>query len=206
MNAHTATCCARTPCPLRVAVGRALAIIAIAGLIGPTHSIVSPIQLELRPNAPGPSGSGRALPRPADPTITAPPTPTPDPSTQPPGALGLHITLAQARALYDSGEADFIDAREPFEYEPSHIPGAYNLTQADFASGKVPVALEVLDPARPVVIYCGGGTCQASENVAILLQQSGFASIHIMTDGFPTWVQAGYETDSGPDPLKEGTP
>lgn len=186
--------CRCAPCPVATTVTRALALIAVAGVVGALHSVARPVQVELKAPAPvvAPSTTNAEPSAPAPADVTAPAT------------LDVHITLAQARALYESGEADFIDAREPFEYEPSHIPGAYNLTQADFAGGKVPPVLEFLDPARPVVIYCGGGTCHASENVAILLQQAGFTSLHIMTDGFPAWTAADYETETGPDPLKSG--
>lgn len=189
--------CRCAPCPVAVTVTRALALVAVAGVVGALHSIARPVQVELRAPAPVPT---HADPAPQAPAIDAADVPVPSTAA----TLDVHISLAQARSLYESGETDFIDAREPFEYEPSHIPGAYNLTQADFAGGKAPPVLEFLDPARPVVIYCGGGTCHASENVAILLQQAGFTSIHIMTDGFPAWTAAGYETDAGPDPLKSG--
>jgi rhodanese-related sulfurtransferase len=177
--------------------GRALIITAVAGLIAVADSARRPFQLSLNPN-----------------TLTpAPlPAPTPAPSTEPapiqsdPAAapLDVRITLAQAKGLYDSLAADFIDAREPHEFAPGHIPGAYNLTQSHFAGSKTPEALEILDPSRPVVIYCGGGDCHASENVAILLQQAGFTSIHIMIDGFPAWVAAGYESEAAADDSPEG--
>ncbi len=60
--------------------------------------------------------------------------------------------------------------------------------------GKTPVALNFLDPAKPVVIYCGGGACDASHNVTALLQQLGFNQCHIMTDGYPGWNAADHPT------------
>lgn len=215
--------CVRTQCQAFSVIGRVLVLIALAGIVGVVHSLARPIQLELKPNSPqraplglspdqspdlgmGDPQTQQSAQHQAQPQTSLSGPASPSDAGLPSSTLETHISLAQARSLYNSGEADFIDAREPFEYEPSHIPGAYNLTQADFAGGKTPIALEVLDPARPVVIYCGGGTCHASENVAILLQQAGFTSIHIMTVGFPLWVEAGYETDTGPDPLKDGTP
>ncbi len=172
---------------------RALAILGIAGLIGTAHSLRTPIRLELKGAAPEPS----IAPAPTGPGQSDPASPREE-------TLGVRITLDQARRLYDSGDADFIDAREPHEFQPGHIPGAYNLTQADFLGGKTPEALEFLDPARRVVIYCGGGECHASENVAILLQQAGFTSIHIMEAGFPMWVEAGYEVEASSADEPEG--
>lgn len=186
---------------LGVLLGRVGLIIALAGFAGVMHSTRVPIQLEMAepstPPPPAPAASDGSRSTGAN---AASPTPT----DAAPEALGARITLAQARSLYEAGTADFIDAREPFEFAPGHIPGAYNLTQADFMGGKTPEALEFLDPARRVVIYCGGGECHASENVAILLQQAGFTTIHIMEAGFPTWVEAGYEVEASAADEPEG--
>ncbi len=181
-------------CPLGSLFGRALIVVAIAGLIGVADSARRPIQLTLNPNVSVPVGAGQASPRAA-----AAPAADPHGDDSPPGVLGPYVDLLQAKAVYDSLEADFIDAREPAQFGPGHIPGAYNLTQADFTGRTTPEALEFLDRSRPVVIYCDGGDCHASENVAILLQQAGFSSIHIMTVGFPAWVEAGYEVESRPE-------
>lgn len=181
------SCCASRCQPGRV-IGRALIIVAVAGLIAVADSARRPFQLSLNPTT--------LTPAPVAPLATEPDSPA--------APLDVRITLAQAKHLYDSLAADFIDAREPHEFNPGHIPGAYNLTQSHFAGSKTPEALEVLDPARPVVIYCGGGECHASENVAILLQQAGFTSIHIMIDGFPAWVAAGYESEATFDDSPEG--
>lgn len=199
----------RAPGNITSVLARALAIVALAGIAGLVHSTRVPIQLALKPVNPAPATPDPALPGPSAPSQTqgpasAPPPPSSDAANA--QTLGARITIAQARALFDDGSADFIDAREPFEFDPGHIPGAYNLTQAHFAAGSTPEALEFLDPARPVVIYCGGGDCHASENVAILLQQAGFTTIHIMTDGFPAWVSAGHEVEASSTAEPEGSP
>lgn len=188
--------------PLVALVWRAGLIVALACIVGSTHSALVPIQLELaEPSAPGTTAPATTPDGSQSPHADAVSTPPSDAATP---TLGVRITLAQARSLYDAGTADFIDAREPFEFAPGHIPGAYNLTQADFMGGKTPEALEFLDPARRVVIYCGGGECHASENVAILLQQAGFTTIHIMEAGFPMWVEAGYEVEASAADEPEG--
>lgn len=196
--------CSPAGCSFLRVVGRALIVVALAGLIGVADSARRPVQLSLKPNPVIPT-SGNVptdLPLPTtDPAATgqpAPDQPVPVGGAEA-GASDTFIDLAQAKRFYDSLEADFIDAREPAQFRPGHIPGAYNLTQADFLGSVTPEALEYLDPARSVVIYCDGGDCHASENVAILLQQAGFTSIRIMTDGFPAWVAAGYDVESSPE-------
>lgn len=140
------------------------------------------------------------------PTLAPPTPPTPTPTTASdttpltvpadttaPAALGLEISIAQAKALFDAG-APFIDARTREEYDQAHVAGAFHMTADQLTGGKTPVALNFLDPAKPVVIYCGGGACDASHNVTALLQQLGFNQCHIMTDGYPGWNAADHPT------------
>lgn len=194
-----AKCCGDRCRPGR-AIGRAFIVVAVAGLIGVADSARRPIQLSLNPIEPTrvPTGGPGGV------VAEAPATDIASTGDADPDLLGVRISLAQAKALYDSLGADFIDAREAHEFGPGHIPGAYNLTQGQFAGSTTPEVIEIMDPTRPVVIYCGGGNCHASENVAILLQQSGFTSIHIMVDGFPAWVAAGYEVEASADDEPEG--
>jgi rhodanese-related sulfurtransferase len=108
-----------------------------------------------------------------------------------PAALGKDITVAQAKALFDSG-AMFIDARTDAEWGTGHIPQAVHLSGEMFSDGRALEVLRQLDPTGVTVIYCGGGDCHASEQVYILLQQGGFTQLHIFTDGVPGWTAAGH--------------
>jgi rhodanese-related sulfurtransferase len=110
--------------------------------------------------------------------------------------LGLDITIPQAFALFGKS-APFVDARHREEFEAGHVQGAYLMPVEEFASGKRPAALDFLDPKQPVVVYCGGGMCDASKNVVIRLQMLGFEQCHIMTDGYPKWAEAGHPTAVG---------
>ena len=118
---------------------------------------------------------------------------------------GVHIDVAEAHRLYEQG-VPFLDARTEKEYVESHITGALLLNVDSFSAPTAPRALAVLAPDQPVVIYCGGGSCDASEAVAIRLQQAGFTSLRIFLDGFPAWQAGSLPVESGPDPLAaEGT-
>lgn len=117
-----------------------------------------------------------------------------------PAPLGVNITLDQARGLFDQGIM-FLDAREDHERGAGWIAGSIHLTAGMMRGSTLPDAFGMLDPAAPVVIYCGGGDCDASENLAILLRQAGFATLHIMKDGFPAWADAGLPVE-----LPGGTP
>lgn len=116
---------------------------------------------------------------------------------------GVHIDLAEAHRLYEQG-VPFLDARTEKEYVESHIAGALLLNVDSFSAPTAPRALSMLAPDQQVVIYCGGGSCDSSEAVAIRLQQAGFTALRIFLDGFPAWQVGGLPVDSGPDPLTAG--
>lgn len=117
--------------------------------------------------------------------------------------LGFEITVDQAARLYDAGIAAFFDARLPDEFEAGHIDGASFVNAGSFDAG-IPMAVEFVTPDQPIVIYCGGGECDASHNLAAILQQFGYSRLHIMVEGYPAWEAAGLPTAAGPDPLLDG--
>jgi rhodanese-related sulfurtransferase len=80
------------------------------------------------------------------------------------------------------------------------IQGALRIELSDFSGGNPP-ALGLIDRSSVVVVYCGGGACDASKNLVITLQNFGFSRFHIMTDGFPAWQQAGHPVAKGPSPI-----
>lgn len=111
-------------------------------------------------------------------------------------SLGYEILADDAYLLFDQLGAQFLDARLPEEYDTGHVQGAFFMTPEMLREG-YPRALEVLSPDLPTVIYCVGGDCEASHNVAKYLQDFGFQQLHVMTDGYPAWVGAGYPTEAG---------
>lgn len=91
----------------------------------------------------------------------------------------------------------FVDARRRDEFLELHVEGAFLLPADIFAAATPPQALSLMDQSQTLVIYCGGGACDASHNTAFQLSQRGFRSMHIMTDGLPAWTNANYPTASG---------
>jgi rhodanese-related sulfurtransferase len=162
--------------------------IALAGVLaGLTHSAVHG-PLKLKPDAPPPLElpvpGGQAAS--SDAAQTAPAAVT----------LGLDITLEQGKMLIDAG-AHVVDARAREEFEAGHIAGAFWLPANLFYEGKAQDALNFMDPTRRIVIYCGGGACDASHNTAKMLQENGYKLTHVLTDGYPAWRDAGYATENG---------
>lgn len=114
---------------------------------------------------------------------------------QPPAQpLGLMIDAVAAKSLFDDGVV-FLDARITEEFKAGHVPQAFQLNSAMFNTPAAEEAMKALDKLQPIVIYCGGGDCDASKNLAILLQGAGYERIHIFEAGFPAWEKAGYPVE-----------
>lgn len=172
---------------------RAMAIVLIGSVAGAVHSWHTPVSLRLEsaPVAPVSGPASGSTSGPSD----APGTTAAAQAVQSPTPLPAHLSLAQAKEQFDLG-ASFVDAREEHERGEGWIAGSVHLTAGMMSGAKLPEAFELLNPDGVTVIYCAGGTCDASENLAILLKQAGFTKLHIFHDGFPAWKQAGYPIET----------
>lgn len=126
---------------------------------------------------------------------TAPPGPQDATATED-KADGKGMTSAELRDAWLDQRVTLIDARPRYQYVESHIPDSISLPFEDFDSRFFTVS-EVLDPSATVVVYCDGGDCHASHNVAALMREMGFDQILVYERGFASWVRAGYEVQSG---------
>lgn len=109
----------------------------------------------------------------------------------------IDITIAQSHVYFEQGKP-FIDARHLDEYMAGHVPNAYQLSADELLQGKGQMWLGALDKNDVIVIYCGGGACDASHNLYNYLTKSfGFTKCLIMTDGLPGWTAAGHSIDTG---------
>jgi rhodanese-related sulfurtransferase len=111
----------------------------------------------------------------------------------------LQVTTEQAQALYDGGEAQFVDAQTGEQYREGHIPGAVHLVLTGFSWVSAP-GLDSLIPELPVVVYCGGVHCDSSGRVARRLVMLGFEDVRVFEEGLAAWKTAGYPVEAG----KEG--
>jgi rhodanese-related sulfurtransferase len=115
-------------------------------------------------------------------------------------SLEFEVTLEQAVALHESGQGFFLDARPRVYYETGHIPGARLLNPTDYDAQIFDVAPE-LPADRPIIVYCDGGDCSASLQVAQrLVSEEGFPNVHVFEAGYPAWEQAGQRIAKGSAP------
>ena len=206
-------------------IARALALVSVGTLAAFVHWAADPPRLTLG----GPGGGDAATdarPQPEPPTTgTDPAQPAGDPGagepaptdggqvqTPPapfnPDTLGNEIGTSDAHQLWLTGAVAFIDARPQKDYLAGHIPYAYLIPAETVADGRLGDMMDLggVDPSMRVVVYCEGGTCDASHLVALTLQDMGFTKIHIDVDGFPGWQAAVHEVETGPDSVLGDVP
>ncbi|MEZ6242209.1 MAG: rhodanese-like domain-containing protein [Phycisphaerales bacterium] len=202
------------------AIVGALAIAGVAGGLGAAHSIFVPVKLAGTPKPVEPKeaqtvqtptdGGGEEV----DPTtnhgdetqmspigVAGRDKPNQTPAVDHADSAFTYIDLDQAKAIWDDFTAVFIDARPLHEYADGHIAGAYWMPASE-VTGAMIFEIEKFAGGYDgqVVIYCVGGECDASENVAIRLQEAGFTNLMIMKVGFTEWAAAGYDVDEGAPP------
>lgn len=97
-----------------------------------------------------------------------------------PGVVTMEIALQHLAA----GTAHFIDAREAKEYAEGRLRGAINLPSSAIFQNSEAV-LSVIPPDAKVIVYCGGGDCEASHTVSDTLRQDfGYTDVSIYENGW----------------------
>jgi rhodanese-related sulfurtransferase len=109
----------------------------------------------------------------------------------------VQIRMDAVKRLFDAGAVLIVDAREPDEYAAGHIAGALSMP-FDEATAE-PERLEGLDTGgRPIVTYCGGGTCEVSLGLAWELIAAGQTRVVVYVGGYGEWAEAGHPVEQGP--------
>lgn len=107
-----------------------------------------------------------------------------------------NISVGQALALAEGGDAVFIDVRERAEHEAGAIAGAHSVPRgflefiADPAS---PTHDPALSSGRTLVVYCASGGRSALATKT--LRDMGIANAVNLIGGFQAWSEAGGPTE-----------
>lgn len=94
-----------------------------------------------------------------------------------------HLRPSQlADWLADAGRSPphLLDVREPWEFELCHLAGSQHMPMH-----LVPVRCQELDPAQDIVVICHHGA--RSMQVAMFLENRGFASVYNLSGGVDGW-------------------
>jgi rhodanese-related sulfurtransferase len=109
------------------------------------------------------------------------------------------LPLDEAHKLWESGEAMFLDARAPADYAAGHIANALSLPVEEFEA-RYPQIAPMLSPDSKIVVYCDGTDCELSHRLAERLRQLQYKNIRILMNGWTSWHNANYPTQTGAAP------
>src|SRR5881628_1268316 len=142
------------------AIQRALLIACVGAALGLAANAVSP----------------RGIPFVAPPKVVVPPSD--------------FIPLHEAKQLWQSGTAYFLDARAPADYVAGHIASAFNLPADEFDTHYAAVA-SMLTTGSVIVAYCDGVECDLSHDLTKRLRQLDYKNVRILKNGWTVWRGAG---------------
>ena len=109
------------------------------------------------------------------------------------------VSLEEARALFLTHGAVFIDARPRELYLSGHIQGALNLPAADI-EGTFPQVLREVPPESLIIAYCDGESCTLSKELAFELAARGYAHVRVLVNGWSVWQEAKLPVETGEEP------
>ncbi len=101
------------------------------------------------------------------------------------------VSVVEAKAMLDRGEAQLIDVREVWEWVTARIPAATLIPMAE-----IPQRLQEIDRTRPVIIHCATG--QRSATVTEALRQAGYSRVFNMAGGIVAWMNQQFSIEAGP--------
>jgi rhodanese-related sulfurtransferase len=98
------------------------------------------------------------------------------------------VSRDEARSLFESGSAVFVDARHSFDFDLSHIKGAISVPLKDYDVKKA--ALDGIPKDRLIVVYCDGAECNSSIELSVKLMTDGYRNVRIFFGGWREWIDA----------------
>ncbi len=99
-----------------------------------------------------------------------------------------YISVDELRMLQMNNSVLILDAREPQEFEVSHISMAKNIGFNEFSSEDI--QLQKIKKNSPIVIYCSVGI--RSEQIGEKLKKAGFTNIKNLYGGIFEWKNNDY--------------
>ena len=101
------------------------------------------------------------------------------------------VDLEFSKYYFDQKSAIFIDARDPEDYNVSHIKNSINIPYDYFEDYED--LINSLDESAVYIIYCSGGECSLSIDLAdYLYNEKLFDQVLVFEGGWPEWEEAGY--------------
>ncbi len=99
-----------------------------------------------------------------------------------------HISVDELQKLRLNDTIILLDAREPKEFEVSHIADAIFVGYNKFSSEEM--VEKITDKKAPIIVYCSIGV--RSEDIGEKLEQLGFDNVKNLHGGIFEWKNKGY--------------
>ena len=96
------------------------------------------------------------------------------------------LSAAAATQLINRRNAVVVDLRPAADYANGHLPSARHL---EFAELQAKVGQLVKNKSNPVLLVCQNG--QQSNKAVRVVQDAGYAEVHVLEGGLNAWQQAG---------------
>lgn len=107
----------------------------------------------------------------------------------------LGVNTKKTKEIFDRKVAVFVDARRSDQFAKGHIPGSINIYASEFAENIPKVANIPRD--KLIVVYCDGGLCELSHELANELVTFGFRKVVVYTGGWEEWSKTNYPKTTG---------
>ena len=106
----------------------------------------------------------------------------------------LNVTMDIVEYLINLEKALIIDARDEADFNNGKIIGAINIPYDYYEEFEF--QLDDIDLEQIIIIYCSGGECSLSIDLAdYLMQDRGFFNVLIYEGGWPEWNENGMPSE-----------
>ena len=102
------------------------------------------------------------------------------------------ISLEEAKAMMDGGNAAVIDVREPDEWASGHVAGAIHIPVDD-----VGARIDELPADKDLLFICAMGVRSGLACEMAAAMNLDTDRLFNIEEGTPAWIQGNYPTESG---------
>lgn len=106
------------------------------------------------------------------------------------------ISLERMASISQDSEWLILDARPQTQYVQGHIPGALPVPRGEMMQHLAELQA-LLTADQPVVVYCGGRSCDDSLAVAMAIREQGLHQVGVFEGGMAAWSVAGLPVQEG---------
>lgn len=97
------------------------------------------------------------------------------------------VNYEQMKKIVGNPDFIIIDARREDDYKKAHIPGSINLFALSEPNEKFEIIMTI-PMGKKYVIYCDGGNCDLSHQLATeFLNSFGFTNVYVYEGGWEEW-------------------